>query len=323
MATAPPSRTTIVGAVGRESVALMIEAIARVSDAHWSPTVVLLDRGDALASPGEPARSWSEVLSSLSSDTTVVVQASDTRLRDTARLSGARVVTFGFDPRAEIRGSQLHAHSSGSDYVVSAADAEAPVRLRLLGEQLAEASLAALAAAVVNDVDLATAVAALEALDSAGDAVMQPVLLDGGLLVIDDSASSLPETVTASLKALAMFGVEGRRTIAVLGELDLPISADGTVSHASELHREAHDRIGRLVVRLNIAKLVVVGDGARHIHNAAGLEGSWNGESVLVDTVSEAYDRVRDDLGGDDLVLVKCRDAAGTVSALGPRGAQR
>jgi UDP-N-acetylmuramoyl-tripeptide--D-alanyl-D-alanine ligase len=32
---------------------------------------------------------------------------------------------------------------------------------------------------------------------------------------------------------------------------------------------EEHDRIGRMVVRLNIGKLYVVGEGARAIHLAA------------------------------------------------------
>jgi len=63
-------------------------------------------------------------------------------------------------------------------------------------------------------------------------------------------------------------------------------------------------------VRLNIQKLIVVGHGARHIHNAAGLEGSWDGESMLVATADEAYDRIRDDLRAGDVVLVKSSKSA-------------
>ncbi len=64
------------------------------------------------------------------------------------------------------------------------------------------------------------------------------------------------------------------------------------------------------MVRLNVRKLIVVGHGARHIHNAAGLEGSWDGESVLVETPDEAYDLLRDDLGAGDIVLVKSSKSA-------------
>ena len=68
---------------------------------------------------------------------------------------------------------------------------------------------------------------------------------------------------------------------------------------------------GRLVVRLNVGQLVVVGHEARHIHVAAGLEGSWDGESVLVDTVDEAYDLLRQTLRDGDVVLVKSSKSAG------------
>jgi UDP-N-acetylmuramoyl-tripeptide--D-alanyl-D-alanine ligase len=43
-----------------------------------------------------------------------------------------------------------------------------------------------------------------------------------------------------------------------------------------------------------VSRLIVVGQSARHIHNAAGLEGSWDGESVLVDTLESAYDLLSD-----------------------------
>jgi UDP-N-acetylmuramoyl-tripeptide--D-alanyl-D-alanine ligase len=64
-------------------------------------------------------------------------------------------------------------------------------------------------------------------------------------------------------------------------------------------------------VRLNVQKLIVVGHAARHIHNAAGLEGSWDGESVLVDNVEEAYAVLREELREGDVVLVKSSNSAG------------
>jgi UDP-N-acetylmuramoyl-tripeptide--D-alanyl-D-alanine ligase len=81
---------------------------------------------------------------------------------------------------------------------------------------------------------------------------------------------------------------------------------------------EEHDRIGRLAVRLGIDQLVVVGHGARHIHNAAGLEGSWDGESVLVPDAERAYDLLRDELRPGDVVLVKSSHSAG-LRLLGDR----
>ena len=128
-----------------------------------------------------------------------------------------------------------------------------------------------------------------------------------GILVINDAAEATPQSTSAALKVLAQLGLDGSRTTAVLGELE-----------NTDDWREDHDRIGRLVVRLNISKLVVVGEEARHIHNAAGLEGSWDGESVRVATANEAYDLVKEDLRVGDVVLVKSSAAAG-LGSLGDR----
>ena len=99
------------------------------------------------------------------------------------------------------------------------------------------------------------------------------VLDPGTGIVINDAYNASPDSTAAALKTLAQIVEPGQRPVAVLGEM----------AELGEYADEEHDRIGRLAVRLNIGKLFVVGEGARHIHAAAGLEGSWDGESVFVD----------------------------------------
>ena len=155
---------------------------------------------------------------------------------------------------------------------------------------------------------LADALAAVGVEVTPGEWSMQALEPAPGILVINDAAEATPATTANALKVLAELALDGSRSIAVLGELD----------DVGDEWREEHDRIGRIVVRLNIAQLVVVGDGARHIHNAAGLEGSWDGESVLVDTLDEAYSVVREVLRAGDVVLVKSSARAG-LGSLGDR----
>jgi UDP-N-acetylmuramoyl-tripeptide--D-alanyl-D-alanine ligase len=131
------------------------------------------------------------------------------------------------------------------------------------------------------------------------------IRLPSGALIIADTDGATADSMTAALKMLVQLSGGGGRSIAVLGELDVAPDA------AAVAVRDEHDRIGRLVVRLNVHKLIVVSHAARHIHNAAGLEGSWDGESELVQTPDEAYDLLRDDLGPADIVLVKSSAATG------------
>ena len=115
-----------------------------------------------------------------------------------------------------------------------------------------------------------------------------------GAILLDDTAARTALDVRASLRVLADLTRGGVRSIAVLGELD---------SEPADWFDD-HDALGRIIVRLDVSQLVVVGQGARHIHNAAGLEGSWDGESILVDTLEQAYDVVRAQVDEGDVVLV-------------------
>ncbi|MCA1943254.1 MAG: UDP-N-acetylmuramoylalanyl-D-glutamate--2,6-diaminopimelate ligase, partial [Yonghaparkia sp.] len=124
-----------------------------------------------------------------------------------------------------------------------------------------------------------------------------------GALLIDDAAASTPVEARAALRVLADIARDRRRSFAVMGELD--------TSPADWF--DEHDALGRIVVRLDVSQLIVIGHGARHLHNAAGLEGSWDGESMLVDTLDDAYDVLRARLDPEDVVLV----TAGARTALG------
>ena len=103
------------------------------------------------------------------------------------------------------------------------------------------------------------------------------------------------------LKTLAQIAAPGQRTIAVLGEM----------SELGEFAGEEHDRIGLLAVRLGISQMVVVGQEARRLHISTINEGSWDGESAIVDDADAAYDLLEGLIGPGDLVLVKSSNSAG------------
>ena len=83
-----------------------------------------------------------------------------------------------------------------------------------------------------------------------------------------------PAEVREGLRDLAVASDgKARRTVAVLG--DLPGEREDLMD------------LGRLVVRLDISSLVVVGD-AGPVHAGAVLEGSWGEESRHVATEEDA-----------------------------------
>jgi UDP-N-acetylmuramoyl-tripeptide--D-alanyl-D-alanine ligase len=196
----------------------------------------------------------------------------------------ASVVTVGYSSDADVRATDVAVSLDGTVFTAVTASGAHPVRLGLVGERHVTPALAALAAALAAGEEPATALSALAAVSSVEPGNLELLARRGGDAIIHDGYDLGPGSTTEALKTLAETTRDRARSVAVLGALDL-----GDESDPVEL-REAHDRIGRLVVRLNVDRLIVVGQDARHIHNAAGLEGSWDGESVLVDTLDEAYD---------------------------------
>jgi UDP-N-acetylmuramoyl-tripeptide--D-alanyl-D-alanine ligase len=135
---------------------------------------------------------------------------------------------------------------------------------------------------------------------------MQVSTRDDGVTIINDAYNANPDSMRAGLKALAWMAREGgekRRSWAVLGEM--AELGDDAISE--------HDRIGRLAVRLDVSRLIVVGTGRSMsaMHHGAVMEGSWGSETTMVADADAALALLRAELRSGDVVLVKASNAAG------------
>lgn len=86
--------------------------------------------------------------------------------------------------------------------------------------------------------------------------------------------------VRLAQRELAEFGLLGYQTVHAIGEM------------LNEQDFEEMDALGRNAVRLNISKILSLGESMQIVHLAAEQEGSWNGESLKVISDSEAYDEI-------------------------------
>ncbi|MEO6533161.1 MAG: UDP-N-acetylmuramoyl-tripeptide--D-alanyl-D-alanine ligase [Pseudolysinimonas sp.] len=246
-------------------------------------------------------RAKSEIVRDLPASAVAVLNADDSRVAAMAGMTAARVLWFGLSQDAQVRAENVRATASGTRFTLVIDGASHEVALRILGEHHVSNALAAVAVAHELGVPVARAITAIESVPRAERWRMELLQPGGGITVINDAYNASPDSTAAALKTLAQILEPGQRSVAVLGEM----------AELGEYSRDEHDRLGRLVVRLNIGKLVVVGEGARHIHAAAGLEGSWDGESVFVPDVDAAYDLLREELRSGDVVLVKSSKSAG------------
>ncbi len=246
-------------------------------------------------------RAKAEMVADLPAGAVALLHGDDPRVAEMAGLTAARVVRFGLGDVNDVRAEDLEATATGTTFDYVADGTRHPVALRILGEHHVTNALAALAAARELGVPADRAIAAIEGVSRAERWRMEVLEPGGGVTIINDAYNASPDSTAAALKTLVQITPPGGRSIAVLGEM----------AELGEYADEEHDRVGLLAVRLNIAQLIVVGERARRIHSSAGLQGSWDGESVFVADADAAYAVLRGELRRGDTVLVKSSKSAG------------
>lgn len=268
------------------------------------------------------ARAKGELVEALDADGTVVLNADDQRVRAMHAMTGAKLLYFSSDPdfkpeaprAAVLRATGVGTTAAGHPEFMLEFPDETRSRIEsgLIGRHHLTNLLAAASAAWSLGISAELIASGLNGKGPASRWRMERMERPDGVTVINDAYNANPESMRAALRTLAELGRgEGRRTWAVLGEmLEL---GEGSVLE--------HDAIGRIVVRLNITRLIVVGAGAKAMHNAAVMEGSWGDESMFVETADDAFRMLQNELAPGDLVLFKSSRGAG-LRFLGDRVAE-
>ena len=235
------------------------------------------------------ARAKYELIESLSSTGTAVLNADDEYVSQFGRDFKGKVVTYGTQATADVRAENAQTRGTeGSEFDVVLAGGREHARLPLVGEHNILNALAAVAVGLVRGLKPSDAVGALATLappDKRGQ-----VLQLGNITVIDDCYNSNPKALRAMVDALA--GMSAGRRIVVAGEM-LELGPAG-----EEMHRAAGQHIGEMKINVlvgvrGLAQAMV--DGARH----AGIEAEFAA------TPEQAGDWLAREARDGDVVLLK------------------
>ncbi|MCK7622120.1 UDP-N-acetylmuramoyl-tripeptide--D-alanyl-D-alanine ligase [Streptomyces sp. RS10V-4] len=236
-----------------------------------------------------------------------VLNADDPFVRAMASRTRARTVFFGESREADVRAENVRLNGLGQPaFTLHTPSGCSDVTMRLYGEHHVSNALAAAAVAHELGMPVDEIATALSEAGTLSRWRMEVTERADGVTVVNDAYNANPESMRAALRALVAMGAarsaEGGRTWAVLGEM-------------AELGEESlaeHDAVGRLVVRLNVSKLVAVGGReAAWLDMGAKNEGSWGEESVHVSDARAAVDLLRRELRPGDVVLVKASRSVG------------
>jgi len=255
------------------------------------------------------ARAKGEIVDALAPSGTAVLNADDPLVAAMAERTSGRVVTYGQSKGADLRIMNPRLDDRGrARFHLRSDDESHHVELELLGGHQASNAAAASAVATALGVPLGETAQALGRARATSRWRMELHRLDTGVTVVNDAYNANPDSMRAALETLAAMGrAPGTRTVAVLGEMR-ELGASST---------EEHEAVGRLAVRLDINRLLLVGEAARPIFRGAGLEGSSAEESVFVNDNTQALGWLEHNLAPGDVVLFKASRLAGLESLAG------
>lgn len=248
-------------------------------------------------------RAKAELVAALPDGGLAVLNADDPVVRAMVGQTAARALLVGASHEAGLRATDIDLDGAGRpSFTVSGdgVEAETRVTLPLHGEHHVGNALAVIAVALECGMAMGDVAEALADARPASRWRMEVTERADGVTIINDAYNANPDSMRAALKALVAMG-SGRRTWAVLGSM-LELGDESTTEH---------DAIGRLAVRLNVSRLVVVGETARPMASGAQHEGSWGDEAVWVPDADAAYELLSRELVAGDVVLFKSSRDAG------------
>ncbi|GAT09130.1 UDP-N-acetylmuramoyl-tripeptide--D-alanyl-D-alanine ligase [Mycolicibacterium novocastrense] len=256
------------------------------------------------------AETKSELPQAVPASGAVVLNVDDAAVAAMAAKTAARIVAVSREPGG--RDVDVWADEITLDelarprFTLHAGAGSVDVALAVHGDHQVSNALCAAAVALECGASLEQVAAALATAGPVSKHRMQVATRSDGVTVINDAYNANPDSMGAGLKALAWMAREGggrRRSWAVLGEM--AELGDDAISE--------HDRIGRLAVRLDVSRLIVVGTGRTMsaMHHGAVMEGSWGAEATMVADADAALELLRAELQPSDVVLVKASNAAG------------
>ncbi|MFM9033951.1 MAG: UDP-N-acetylmuramoyl-tripeptide--D-alanyl-D-alanine ligase [Mycobacterium sp.] len=253
------------------------------------------------------AQTKAELVQAVPDSGVAVLNADDPVVAAMAAMTPARVVMVGRAETADVRADGVELDELARPrFTLRTAAGSVDVALAVHGEHQVGNALSAAAVALECGASLRQVADSLAAAAPASRHRMEVRTRPDGVTVVNDAYNANPDSVRAGLQALAVMARQPggpRRSWAVLGEM-------------GELGQDSiteHDRIGRLAVRLDISRLVVVGTGRpmSAMHHGAVMEGSWGPESTMVPDADAALELLRAELAPGDVVLVKASNAAG------------
>lgn len=227
-----------------------------------------------------------EICEGLSEGAPLILNA-DNDMLSTVNDSKHRVIFYGVD-NGDLRAVNIKQNDSFTEFDVEYYGKSQHIKIPTIGIHNVYNALAAFTVGYVLDIEPQLCANALEGYVPAG--MRQRVTQVGGIKSIEDCYNASPDSMRASLKALA--DIKGNKKIAVLADM----------LELGEYSREAHLSVGNMVGENKIDILLAYGNDAKYYVENAKAGGV---EAYLFDDKQALADKLLQCASSGDVVLFK------------------
>jgi UDP-N-acetylmuramoyl-tripeptide--D-alanyl-D-alanine ligase len=245
-------------------------------------------------------RAKGELVEALPDEGVAILNADDEAVRSYRSRTRARTLTYGFAPDADVRAVDVTLDDEARASFVLAIDGDRErVELSVAGEHMVTNALAAATCGAALGITPAETASALKGARVSAWR-METFVTPDGVRVINDAYNANPHSMAAALQTARVLARDSRLLV-VLGHM----------AELGPISQEEHLRLGELVARLEVDRLLTVGADARDVQRAAVREGLAMRDAVHIGTAGEALDDLRANVRPGDVVLIKASRVAG------------
>jgi len=236
------------------------------------------------------AKAKGEIIETLKQDGVAVLNSDDAYFDYWKSVAGQRkVLSFGLNERADVRAKAIKTAIRDNEFVTTfeliTSQGTEVCALKLAGRHNVVNALAAAAAALALNIDLAQIVRGLAQVKPVTGR-LQPLVGRLGNIVIDDSYNANAASLKAGLDVLGACAGQPWLVLGAFGELG---------PDSPKIHRE----IGELIKAGGVVRLLATGSDSRNTVQAFGTG------ATFFDTQDDLIAALKQELKGDETVLIK------------------
>lgn len=237
-----------------------------------------------------------ELVKALKADDLLILNADDERVNRLSQRFLGKVLFYGLSPRAHIWADRIELRGSeGSYFVLHAPDSEGiDINLNLMGQYNIYNALAGGAIGYAFQIPLADIKKALESFLGI-KMRLQPYILPGNILLIDDSYNANPQSLQYAIDVLMSCCPDQGRSFLVMGDM-LELGED-----SENLHR----MVGRKIAKVSMDFLIVLGASASIAAEEAIHSGMDRGRVFICKDQEQIIRLLMEELQTGDRVLIK------------------